>query len=171
MIAPQREHRAAESASPNSAVSASSSSSALSAPAARSLIWPCCTSCCGSLHGHRGTLPRRWPFWFRSSTATTGTAAGHSKKPRPKLLHTQFTQFVLVNLVGLALDWLVIYLISVPLEHRIAPASSGLAPRQDRARRRPRCPTCRHRRHCLLELLRQPLLDVQALTPCVSHRG
>jgi len=36
-----------------------------------------------------------------------------------KALHTQFTQFLLVNTVGLGLDLLVIWLLSVPLEHQI----------------------------------------------------
>lgn len=36
-----------------------------------------------------------------------------------RAVHTQFAQFFLINLVGLALDWLVIYLISSPLEHDI----------------------------------------------------
>lgn len=40
------------------------------------------------------------------------------KEAQAKAVHTQFTQFVLVNLVGLGLDLLLIRLISVPLETR-----------------------------------------------------
>lgn len=40
------------------------------------------------------------------------------KEAQAKPLHTQFMQFALVNLVGLALDLLLIRLISVPLETR-----------------------------------------------------
>ncbi len=40
------------------------------------------------------------------------------KEAQAKAVHTQFTQFALVNLVGLALDLLLIRLISVPLETR-----------------------------------------------------
>lgn len=36
-----------------------------------------------------------------------------------QLLHKQFTQFLLVNLVSLILDWLVIRMISVPLESQL----------------------------------------------------
>ncbi len=36
-----------------------------------------------------------------------------------KLVHKQFTQFLLVNLVGLGIDWLVILLLSAPFEVRL----------------------------------------------------
>ena len=39
------------------------------------------------------------------------------KAAQAKAVHTQFTQFLLVNTVGLGLDLLIIKLISVPLEH------------------------------------------------------
>ena len=41
------------------------------------------------------------------------------KQAQEKAIHKQFTQFVLVNLVGLGLDWLVMFLISTPLEHEL----------------------------------------------------
>ena len=41
------------------------------------------------------------------------------KEAPTKALHTQFIQFVLVNLVGLVLDLLIIRLLSVPLEHQL----------------------------------------------------
>ena len=41
------------------------------------------------------------------------------KSAPAKAVHTQFTQFLLVNTVGLGLDLLVIWLLSVPLEHEI----------------------------------------------------
>ena len=50
------------------------------------------------------------------------------KQAQAKAVHEQFTQFVLVNLVGLCLDWLVIYLISVPLEHYLHGLEAAWAP-------------------------------------------
>lgn len=41
------------------------------------------------------------------------------KEAAAKAVHTQFTQFVLVNLVGLVLDLLIIRLLSAPLEHEL----------------------------------------------------
>ena len=41
------------------------------------------------------------------------------KAAQAKAVHTQFTQFLLVNTVGLGLDLLVIWLLSVPFEHQI----------------------------------------------------
>jgi len=41
------------------------------------------------------------------------------KEAQAKAVHTQFTQFLLVNLVGLGLDLLFIRLISVPLEQEL----------------------------------------------------
>lgn len=41
------------------------------------------------------------------------------KAAQAKALHTQFSQFVLVNLVGYGLDLLVIWLLSTPLEHQL----------------------------------------------------
>ena len=41
------------------------------------------------------------------------------REAQAKAVHTQFTQFLLVNLVGLGLDLLFIRLISVPLEHQL----------------------------------------------------
>ena len=55
---------------------------------------------------------RRWTF--RSAPA--------------RAVHTQFTQFVLINLVGLGLDWLFILLISSPLERELRLIESGWPP-------------------------------------------
>ncbi len=41
------------------------------------------------------------------------------KEAPAKAIHTQFSQFVLVNLIGLGLDLLIIRLASVPLEHEL----------------------------------------------------
>ncbi len=70
------------------------------------------------LHGHR----------YISATIAFLVSVGNGyywnkrwtfKEAQAKAVSTQFTQFVLVNLVGLLLDWLVIYLISTPLEHEL----------------------------------------------------
>jgi putative flippase GtrA len=45
-----------------------------------------------------------------------------------KAVHTQFAQFALVNLVGYALDLLVIYLASVPLEHQLHLVEASWSP-------------------------------------------
>ncbi len=45
-----------------------------------------------------------------------------------KAVHKQFTQFVLVNLVSLGLDWLFILLISVPLEHELRALQTAWPP-------------------------------------------
>jgi len=50
------------------------------------------------------------------------------KEAATKAVHKQFMQFVLVNLVGLGLDWLVILLISVPLEHELRTLQSAWPP-------------------------------------------
>ena len=41
------------------------------------------------------------------------------KQASTRMVHKQFTQFLLVNLVSLGLDWLVIRLMSVPLETQL----------------------------------------------------
>lgn len=41
------------------------------------------------------------------------------REAQAKAVHAQFTQFLLVNLVGLLLDLLIIRVLSVPLEHRL----------------------------------------------------
>ena len=41
------------------------------------------------------------------------------KQAQAKAVHTQFTQFVLVNLVGLLLDLLIIRLLSIPIEQEL----------------------------------------------------
>ena len=41
------------------------------------------------------------------------------KAAQVKALHTQFSQFFLVNLVGWGLDLLIIYLASTPIEHQL----------------------------------------------------
>ncbi len=45
-----------------------------------------------------------------------------------KAVHTQFTQFVLVNLVGLILDLVIIRLLSVPIEHELAHVQAAWPP-------------------------------------------
>ena len=49
-------------------------------------------------------------FWNRRWTFSAAPA---------KAAHTQFTQFLLVNSVGLGLDWLMVRLLSGPLEHSL----------------------------------------------------
>ena len=50
------------------------------------------------------------------------------KEAPAKAIHTQFSQFVLVNLVGLGLDLLIIRLASVPLEHELHQLQAGWPP-------------------------------------------
>ena len=41
------------------------------------------------------------------------------REAQAKAVHTQFTQFLLVNLVGLALTELIMFLIAAPVEHQL----------------------------------------------------
>lgn len=52
------------------------------------------------------------------------------KEAQAKAVHTQFAQFLLVNLVGLGLDLLIIRLLCVPLEGRLHAAYPTLTPDQ-----------------------------------------
>lgn len=49
------------------------------------------------------------------------------REAQAKAVHTQFTQFLLVNLVGLFLDLLIIRVLAVPLEHRLLTSYPALS--------------------------------------------
>ncbi len=79
------------------------------------------------LHGHR----------YISATIAFLVSVGNGyiwnkrwtfKEAQAKALHTQFGQFLLVNLVGLLLDLLIIRLISVPLEHEVHHLWAAMTP-------------------------------------------
>ena len=70
------------------------------------------------LHGHR-YISSAIAFLVSVGNGYYWNKRWTFKEAQSKPVHTQFTQFVLVNLVGLALDWLVIYLIATPLEHEL----------------------------------------------------
>ncbi len=57
-------------------------------------------------------------FWNRRWTFKAAPA---------KAAHTQFTQFLLVNTVGLGLDWLMIRLLSVPFERSLHLSNAHLS--------------------------------------------
>ena len=48
------------------------------------------------------------------------------REAQAKAVHTQFTQFVLVNLVGLVLTWLIMLLIATPLDHSLLHLRPGM---------------------------------------------
>jgi len=70
------------------------------------------------LHGHR-YISSAVAFLISVGNGYYWNKHWTFKQAQAKAVHTQFTQFVLVNLVSLGLDWLVIYLISTPLEHEL----------------------------------------------------
>ncbi|MDQ2686327.1 MAG: GtrA family protein [Armatimonadota bacterium] len=49
------------------------------------------------------------------------------REAQAKAVHTQFTQFLLVNLVGLCLDLLIIWLLSPPVEHHLLVSYPGFS--------------------------------------------
>ncbi len=73
------------------------------------------------LHGH-------WYDRYIAATVAFLVSVGNGyywnkrwtfRQAQSKAVGTQFTQFVLVNLVGLGLDLLIIRLLSVPMEHEL----------------------------------------------------
>ncbi len=70
------------------------------------------------LHGHR-YISATIAFLVSVSNGYYWNKRWTFKEAQAKAVHTQFTQFLLVNLIGLGLDLLIIRLISVPLEHQI----------------------------------------------------
>ena len=70
------------------------------------------------LHGHR-YISATVAFLVSVVNGYVWNKRWTFKEAQTKAVHTQFTQFLLVNLVGLGLDLLIIALTSGPLEHEL----------------------------------------------------